>query len=266
MSTEALISRASAGVLTLTLNRPRALNALDPALASALADALGRARADASVRAVVLTGRGAGFCSGGDMKAAHRHIATGGAPADYFRRLTDALNAAVVHIRRMEKPVLAAVNGAASGAGLSLAAAADLRLAAASARFKPAFASIGMVPGGGWSITVPRMLGAAKAFELLFSSRILSADEARALGLVGEVVADDVLEERALERARALAAGPAGALGGAKALVNAALFADLEDQLAREQERILAQASTPEFAEALAAFVEKRAPAFGGDG
>jgi 2-(1,2-epoxy-1,2-dihydrophenyl)acetyl-CoA isomerase len=263
MSSSPVLLEFEDGVATVTLSRPELLNALDPATARELAATLERCASDAAARAVVLTGAGRAFCAGGDMKAAYRHIQSGDAPRAYFETLVPALNRAVLALRAMEKPALAAINGDTSGAGLSLAAACDLRLMARSARLKPAFGSIGQVPGGGWSLTVPRLIGAAKAFELLYSSELLDAQAALGLGLVSEVVDDAALGPTVHERALALARGPAQAFAGAKALVNAAAFAELAVHLEREQERILIQASSEEFRAALLAFIEKRRPAFG---
>jgi 2-(1,2-epoxy-1,2-dihydrophenyl)acetyl-CoA isomerase len=263
MTEPRILVEVSDAVATVVINRPQVLNALDPTTTRELADALEAQGREPGIRAVVLAAAGRAFCAGGDMKGAHRHIEAGHPPASYFAELIVHLNRAVLALRTLEKPTIAAVNGVASGAGLSLAAACDLRLAGESARFRPAFGSIGQVPGGGWSLTVPRLLGAARAFELLYSQRVLDAQAAHALGLVSEVVADAGLAAVAHARAAAIAAGPAAAFAGAKALINAAIFSDLEVHLERERARILAQAETPEFRAALLTFIEKREPAFG---
>ncbi len=258
-----VLVEAADAVATVTINRPERLNALDPQTAHELADALDRCGADRAVRVVILTGAGRAFSAGGDMKAVHAHIEHGGAPADYFRELTLHLNRGVLALRSMEKPTIAAVNGVASGAGLSLAAACDLRIAGKSGQLRPAFGSIGQVPGGGWSYIVPRLVGAARAFELLYSPRVLDGEAAVALGLVSEVTEDAELAGTARARALALARGPTTAFAGAKALVNAGTFADLASHLERERERILAQAETPDFRAALMTFIDKKDPAFG---
>lgn len=250
-------------VATLTLNRPAVLNALDPPTVKELADALEGCGRDPAVRAIILAASGRAFCAGGDMKAAHKHIEGGGAPAAYFAELIQHLNRSVLALRRIEKPTIAAVNGIASGAGLSLAAACDLRIASYSARFRPAFGSIGQVPGGGWSLTVPRLLGAARAFELLYSPKVLDGHAAQALGMVTEVVPDDELATATRAKALALAGGPTTAFAGAKMLVNASTFADLEAHLDRERARILEQAETPDFRAALMTFIDGKDPKFG---
>lgn len=252
------------GVATITLNRPEVLNAVDPAMGEALVRAI-QACAEKDIRAVLLTGAGRGFCAGGDMKAAVEHIRTGGRAGHFFRDMTVLLHRAIVDIRLLEKPVIAAINGAAGGAGISVAAACDLRLAAESARFKQAYTSIGLVPDGGWTAMVPLLIGPAKASELLLLDPALDARQALALGLVNEVVPDEVLGRRSREVAASLAQGPTGAFAGAKALLNSALFPALEAQLERERQRIIAQSGTADFTEGVTAFLEKRPPRFRGE-
>jgi 2-(1,2-epoxy-1,2-dihydrophenyl)acetyl-CoA isomerase len=252
------------GVATITLNRPEVFNALNLPMAEALVRAIQTCMADDGIRAVILTGTGRGFCAGGDMKAAWEHIQAGGDPRHFFRDLTVPLHRAITDMRLMEKPIIVAINGAAGGAGVSLAAACDLRLAAEGAKFKQAYTSIGLVPDGGWTAIMPRIIGTAKAAELLLLDPVLDARQAAALGLVHEVVPDGRLAERAREVATRLAQGPTTAFGGAKALVNAALFPLLEVQLERERQRIIAQGGTADFREGLSAFVEKREPHFHG--
>src|SRR5919106_1674641 len=188
-------------VLTITLNRPDKLNAFDAPTHEASAAALKQA-ADAEVRAVVLTGAGRGFCVGqdlGELQEGDRDVAA---------LLRERWNRHVLGLRGLEKPVLAAVNGAAAGAGLSLACACDLRLAADSAAFVPAFVNVGLVPDTGGSWLVPRLLGYARAFEWMCSGRKIGAEEALAWGLVSEVAPEDRLGERAAEVAAELGALP----------------------------------------------------------
>src|SRR6058998_384177 len=176
----------AAAVLTITLNRPDVLNALNAAMHEALGEALKEARAD-DVRAVVITGAGRGFCVGQDLAEFREgaHDVAGHLRASYHQN--------VKAIRALEKPVIAAVNGLAAGAGLSLACACDLRIAADTATFVPAFINIGLVPDSGGSYFVTRILGPARAFEWLASGRKLTATEAHAWGLVSEVVENDAL-------------------------------------------------------------------------
>ena len=244
-------------VLTITLNRPDVLNALNAAVHAGLAAALADARDDA-VRAVVLTGAGRGFCVGQDLTE-FREGAT-----DVADRLRTQFHPNVVAIRELEKPVVAAVNGPAAGAGLSLACACDLRIAADSATFVPAFINLGLIPDSGGSFFVTRLLGYARAFEWLTSGRRLSAAEAHAWGLVSEVVEGDGLSERAAAVARTLAAMPTRGIGLTKALLDRATASTLEDQLEQEAELQSAATKTEDFREGVAAFLEKREPRFTG--
>jgi 2-(1,2-epoxy-1,2-dihydrophenyl)acetyl-CoA isomerase len=193
-------------VLTITLNRPDVLNALTAAVHKALAAALKEAR-DPSIRAVVLTGAGRGFCVGQDLTEFRE------APGDIGDRLRSTYHPNVLAIRALEKPVIAAVNGAAAGAGMSLACACDLRIASDAAVFVPAFVNIGLVPDSGGTFFVMRLLGYARAFEWLCSGRRLSAAEAHGWGLVSEVVEADGLPGRAAELAAVLGALPTRAIG-----------------------------------------------------
>ena len=248
----------SDAVAIITLNRPEVLNALNLSMTEALVGAIQVCMDDEKIRAVIITGAGRGFCAGGDMKAVWEHIQAGKDPRHFFRDLTVPLHRAITDIRLMEKPVVASVNGPTGGAGMSLAAACDLRLAAESAKFKQAYTSIGLVPDGGWTVFVPRIIGAAKAMELLMVDPVLDAKEALSLGLVHEVVPDDKLHARALEVSTQLAQTPMTALGGAKALINAALFPMLEKQLERERQRLIAQGGTKDFLERLSAFQHRK--------
>ena len=243
-------------VQTITLNRPDVLNALDAETKRLLLDAVKQAR-DPDVRAVVLTGAGRGFCAGQDLTE------FGEAP-DIGAALRAGYHPIALGIRALEKPVLAAVNGAAAGAGLSLAALCDIRIAADSASFTPGFVRIGLIPDSGGSFFIARILGPARAFEWMSSGRRLSADEAFAWGLVSEVVPADGLAARAAELAAELAALPTRALAMNKRLFDHAWTASLEEQLELEAQLQTAAARTEDFAEGVAAFTEKRPPEFRG--
>ena len=229
-------------VLTLTLNRPDVLNAFDTAMHKAFAAGLREARA-ADVRAVVVTGEGRGFCVGQDVAEFRERS---GSIADHL------------------KPVIAAVNGPAAGAGLSLACACDLRIASEQAVFVPAFIALGLVPDSGGSYFLSRLLGPARAFEWMTSNRRLGAAEALAWGLVSEVVPADALEARAAEVAAAYAAGPTRGFGMTKRLFEHASLASLEEQLELEAQLQSAATRSEDFAEGVAAFLEKREPRFTG--
>jgi 2-(1,2-epoxy-1,2-dihydrophenyl)acetyl-CoA isomerase len=245
------------GVLTITLNRPDVLNAFNADLHRALAAALKEARA-ADVRAVVITGAGRGFCVGQDLTEFRE------APGDIGERLRGSYHPNILAIRALEKPVIAAVNGPAAGAGLSLACACDLRLASDAATFVPAFINIGLVPDSGSTYFVRRLLGTARAFEWMTSGRRLTAAEAHAWGLVSEVVEGDGLQARAAELAAGLAALPTRGIALTKRLFDHAENATLEEQLEWEAQLQSVATSTHDFAEGVAAFLEKRAPRFGG--
>jgi 2-(1,2-epoxy-1,2-dihydrophenyl)acetyl-CoA isomerase len=244
-------------VLTITLNRPDVLNAFNSDMHRALAAALKDAR-DGGVRAVVITGAGRGFCVGQDLTEFRE------APGDIGSRLRGNYHPNIRAIRALEKPVIAAVNGAAAGAGMSLACACDLRVAADSATFVPAFINIGLIPDSGGSYFVTRILGPARAFEWLASGKRLTAAEAHAWGLVSEVVEGDKLPSRVSELAAQLADLPTRGVGMTKRLLDHAVTATLDEQLEREAQLQVAATQTQDFKEGVAAFLEKRPAKFSG--
>jgi len=244
-------------VLTITLNRPDVLNAFNKAMHDALGAALKEAR-DPDVRAVVLTGAGRGFCVGQDLGEFRE------APGDIGDRLRATYHPNLLAIRALEKPVIAAVNGPAAGAGMSFACACDLRIAADSASFVPAFINIGLVPDSGGTFFVTRILGYSRAFEWLASGRKLTAAEAHGWGLVSEVVQADGLAARAAEVAAEFAALPPLAVGMTKRLLDRAGSSTLDEQLEREAQLQTAATRTEDFREGVAAFLEKRPPEFRG--
>lgn len=256
-SYETLLHELRDGVATITLNRPDVLNALNAAMRRDLLAAFKAAARDNTTRAVVMTGAGRGFCAGADLR--------GGTAERAFRRvLTDEYNPLIEAIRALPKPVVASVNGVAAGAGVSLAFAADLVVAADEARFVPAFNRIGLVPDSGLARTLVRALGRHRALEILLGERELSAEEAHAAGLVGAVVPGDRLAETTVELARRLAAGPTRAIGLTKRLLSAAEDETLTDALAREAAFQELAGRTADHAEGVAAFAEKRDPGFEG--
>lgn len=246
------------GVLTITLNRPDVLNALNRSVHRGIHAALEEARLDPAVRAVVITGAGRGFCVGQDLQ----EFSSGA--GDVAENLRENYHRNVLAIRALEKPVIAAVNGAAAGAGLSLALACDIRIAARSASFVPAFVKIGLVPDSGGTWLARRLLGASRAFEWLTTGRRLSADEARDWGVVSEVVADEELGERMHEVAALYAAMPTRAVWETKRLLDAAETTSFAEQLELEATTQAQLTRTPDFREGVAAFLEKREAAFTG--
>jgi 2-(1,2-epoxy-1,2-dihydrophenyl)acetyl-CoA isomerase len=253
---EVLTSRDGA-VLTITLNRPEVFNAFNAALHAAFRAALEEA-AGADVRAVVITGAGKGFCAGQDLKEFQEM------PESIRERLEQTYHPNIRLIRGLEKPVIAAVNGPCAGAGLSLAAACDIRIAADAATFVPGFIGIGLIPDSGGSWFIHRLLGFARAFEWMTSNRRLTAAEAHAWGLVSEVVEAGRLAARAAELGAEYAALPTRAIGMTKQLFDHAYTASLEEQLELEAELQQAATGSADFAEGVAAFLEKRPPRFSG--
>jgi 2-(1,2-epoxy-1,2-dihydrophenyl)acetyl-CoA isomerase len=244
-------------VLTITLNRPDVLNAFNTGMHEALGAALKEARG-ADVRAVLLTGAGRGFCVGQDLTEFRE------APGDIGQRLRGSYHSNIRAIRALEKPVIAAVNGVAAGAGVSFACACDIRVAADTASFIPAFINIGLIPDSGGSYFVTRILGASRAFEWMASGRKLTAAEAHAWGLVSEVVEADGLATTTAQLAAELAALPTRGIAMTKRLIDHAAGATLEEQLEREAQLQTAATQTEDFREGVAAFLEKRPPKFRG--
>ena len=249
-------STRAGAVQTITLNRPDKMNAFTRALHGALREALKQAR-DPEVRAVVITGAGRGFCAGQDLTEF-------GESGDVGAALRETYHPNVLAIRALEKPVIAAVNGACAGAGLSLACACDIRIAADNASFVPGFIGIGLVPDAGGTYFIHRLLGASRAFEWMSSNRRLTAAEAYAWGIVSEVVEGDALPARAAELASFYAGLPTRALGMTKRLFDHADTATLEEQLEHEAQLQAAATQTDDFREGVAAFLEKRKARFTG--
>jgi 2-(1,2-epoxy-1,2-dihydrophenyl)acetyl-CoA isomerase len=251
------------GVATITLNRPDAMNSLDVACKVALRDAVLEAAEDDRVRCVVLTGSGRAFCVGQDLKE-HVGILRSGTSDELFRTVPEHYNPTVEAIATMNKPVVAAVNGVAAGAGASLAFACDFRIVAESAGFNLAFTGIALSCDTGVSWTLPRLVGRAKALELLYFPRTIPAQEAYDLGLATKVVASADLEKEVAGLAGRLAAGPTLAFGAVRRAVGHSAGHDLATSLAFEAEMMVLTGGTKDHAEAVASFMAKEKPVFDG--
>jgi 2-(1,2-epoxy-1,2-dihydrophenyl)acetyl-CoA isomerase len=250
------------GLASITLNRPEAANSLDMDMAKELLQVSIICRSESGVRAVLLTGNGKLFCAGGDLNGfvTHRKTLRGN-----IKELTTYLHAAVANFARMRAPLVVAVNGAAAGAGFSLALCGDVVLAGKSARFTMAYTAAGLVPDGGSSYVLPRVVGLRRAQELMLTNRRLSADEARDWGIVTRVVEDAELMAEAGKSARLLAAGPTHAFGLVKRLLLTSFDNTLETQMEEESAAIADSACRPDGYEGVDAFFEKRPARFKGD-
>lgn len=251
------------GVATVTLDRPDAMNALDEATKIALRDGLAAVGADSGVRAVVLTGTGRAFCVGQDLRE-HAANLQSKPTADVWLTVADHYSPIARTLLTMPKPVIAAVNGVAAGAGASIAFACDLRLLADSASFNLAFTAIGLSCDTGSSWTLPRLVGLARARELLLQPRTVDAQEALALGLATRVVPAADLAAEAWALARRLANGPTLAYGAVKAALNYAAQSSLDDALAREAELMAMTGSSADHRNAVSSFLAKEPPDFTG--
>jgi 2-(1,2-epoxy-1,2-dihydrophenyl)acetyl-CoA isomerase len=257
-----VVVTADGPVTTLRLARPEAMNALDVPTKVALRDALATAAGDEGVRCVVLTGTGRAFCVGQDLRE-HVRLLEGGSDA-LGSTVTEHYNPIALTLATMPKPVVAAVNGVAAGAGAAFAFAADIRILAESAGFNLAFTGIGLSADSGSSWWLPRLVGAARAKELLLLPRTVGAREALDLGLATEVVADGDLADRTRELAQQLAAGPTVAYGAVRRAVAYSLAHPLEEALAHEGELMTLTGATADHRAAVAAFLAKEKPVFEG--
>ncbi|MBC7998385.1 MAG: enoyl-CoA hydratase/isomerase family protein [Leptolyngbya sp.] len=258
-----LLTEIKNGVGFITLNRPDKLNSFTDELTFRLQDALKEMEKSKEVKALVITGAGRGFCAGQDLQSRSISHEEGVRPSlgDSIRR---RYNPIVTKIRRMEKPVIAAVNGVAAGAGSSLALACDYRIVAEGVSFIQSFTKVGLIPDSGATFLLTRMIGATRAFDLMLSAEKLDCKEALALGLINKIVAPDALMTEATELAVKLAKGPTKAFGLTKRAVNKAIFNDLEELLEYEASLQEIAGRSDDFQEGVKAFVEKRTPAYTG--
>src|SRR5580698_8146980 len=256
-----LLDRLEGGVLTLTLNRPERLNALNAALIEALSAGIERARTDPECRAVLITGAGRGFCAGADL--ANRAVAPGDVRPDLGQALEQGLNPIIRGIRNLPKPIVCAVNGPAAGAGANLALACDIVLAAKSAQFLQAFARIGLIPDAGGTFILPRLVGEARARALMMLADPIGAEQAAAWGMIYRAVDDEDLMGEARTIAERLAAGPTHALGLIKRALAASPTNTLDAQLDLERDLQREAGASDDYMEGVRAFLDKRPANFG---
>ena len=263
MTYECLLYEVKEGIATLTLNRPDRLNALGGTLREDLFDAVTRAAADADVRVMVVTGAGKGFCAGGDVKAMSEAKA-GSRERPLIEKIAPGRDRTLLAMREAPQPIIAAVNGAAAGAGMNLALGCDIRIASTEARFAQAFVRRGLHPDWGGTYFLPRVVGMAKACEMIFTGDLIDAVEALRLGLVSRVVRPEELLPAAYDLARRIAAGPPVAIRLAKQSLYANAESDLRAALQTETMAQNVCFDTEDASEGIRAFVEKRAPVFRG--
>jgi 2-(1,2-epoxy-1,2-dihydrophenyl)acetyl-CoA isomerase len=261
MSEASVLFTRAGSVGQITLNRPTQGNAIDMSVASGLADIALECESDPSVRCVVISATGRFFCAGGDLglfKDAGTRISV------LLDELAGTLHTALIRLARMQKPLLTLVNGPAAGAGLSLAIAGDLVLAARSAHFTCAYSGVGLTPDGGMTWMLPRLVGVRKAQEMLLTNRRVDANEAERIGLITRAIDDGSLAEEGAKLAATLARSATRALGVTRSLLLQSFDSSFETQLAREARAIAAAGKDQEGVEGVAAFVSKRPPDFQG--
>ncbi len=263
MKYECLLYEVKDRIATLTLNRPERLNALGGTLREDLFAAVTQATADPNVGVLVITGAGRGFCSGGDVKSMSER-GQAGSSSTTDERLAPVRDRCILAMRDCPKPVIAAVNGAAAGAGMNLALACDIRIASSAAKFSQAFVKRGLAPDWGGSYFLPRVVGSAKACELIFTGDSIDATEALRLGIVNSVVAPEELMTATYNLARKIAAGPPVAIALSKRAIHHNQEVDLRAALEFETYAQIICKDTEDSKEGVKAFMEKRAPVFKG--
>jgi 2-(1,2-epoxy-1,2-dihydrophenyl)acetyl-CoA isomerase len=247
----------------ITLNRPESLNALNTQVGEEFQAALGEAR-EKGARAIVITGAGRAFCAGGDLREMQRMAERDGKVEAFFDEPLKMLNQCILLIRRIPMPVIAAVNGAASGGGCNLALACDLVVAGQGAKFNQAFIKIGLVPDCGGTFSLPRLVGLKLATEMMMTGDVVTASRALELGMINAVFPDEQLMAQAMAMAERLAQAPTVALGKIKELLEASATSNCEEQLELERTTQIEAGKTKDFKEGVTAFIEKRPPKFVG--
>ena len=259
---DTLVFEEKNGVATIRMNRPEELNALNIPMAKELCRATAHCATEKRIRAVILTGTGRAFCAGGDVKDMAGHLQETGRPDLFLRDLALHLHSFVSEMVRMPKPVIAAVNGISAGAGFSMCLACDLSFAVEGARFVMAYTNIGLVPDGGSTYFLSRLVGPRKAMEIVYLNEPIETDEAIRLGFINRVFSDKDFEKEVFSVALRLAQGPTQTYGRAKALFRHGLMQTLESQMENERQGIAQSALLGEFREGITAFAEKRKPDF----
>lgn len=264
MNYQTMLFEVENKIAHITLNRPQSLNALNQAMIDEIKAAIEECANNEEVRVVVMSGAGKAFSSGGDIKVMKAALESG-KPAEFFEGPLQRLNETAGAIRNLPKPVIAALHGFASGAGLNLALCCDIRFAAKTARFNQAFIKIGLVPDTGGTYLLPRLVGMARAAELFFSGDFIDAVEAERLGMINRAVPDEALREETLNYALKLASAPTFAIGKIKLLLQMSyqLTFDSQAELERATQIEIAEKSR-DFLEGVTAFFEKRPPEFQG--
>lgn len=258
-----LVERGDDGVAVVTLNRPDALNSFTTAMLTRLATELGRLDTDPAVRALLLTGAGRAFSAGQDLK--DPLMGGGSAPPEVGRILNEHWHPVIAALRRLGMPTVCAVNGVAAGASANMALGCDIVIAARSASFLEPFARIALIPDGGGTWLLPRLVGRARAMGMAMLAEPISAEQAADWGLIWQVVDDDALADTARALAARLAAGPTAAYARMREAIDAGAASDLAGQLAREARLQAELAAAADFQEGVAAFIAKRAPRFRGN-
>ena len=264
MDSTPVIAALDSGVLTLTLNRPQRLNAMSNALIEAMNAQMARARDDAAIRAVLLTGAGRGFCAGADLAGGGTVDASAATAPDLGTNMDRLFNPLIRAMRSLPKPIVGAINGVAAGGGANLALACDIVIAARSARFDQAFVRISLMPDLGGSYFLPRSVGDARARALAMLGSSVPAEQAERMGMIWQTVDDAALMPEATKLARQLAEGPTLSYAAIKQAINAAATNSLDQQLDLERDRQRELGRSADFREGVTAFLAKRPAKFTG--